>query len=164
MPVRKLSSISDYIGLSTDIKPPAEYGATFFETDTQKQFVLNAQNEWALQGGVPVSGEGNTILQFGDSPSIDAFGRMRVADPNTLFDSKMLWDKQPLIWDEEITNGSGNATSTHSVTDSRVRMHVEAGDTIIRQTFMRFNYQPGKSQQAMFTGVIGVDLASISAG
>jgi hypothetical protein len=81
----------------------------------------------------------------------DAFSRLRVSEPLTLFDSKHLHDKLPLLYDEEITNNSTNATSVHSATDARVRMHVEAGDTIKRQSYSRMNYQPGKSQLAMFT-------------
>ena len=86
--------------------------------------------------------------------SADAFGRLRVSNPVTLFDSKHLHDKLPLVYDEAITNSSGNATSTHSTTDASVRMHVEGNDDITRQTFARFNYQPGKSQLAFFTFVL----------
>lgn len=79
-----------------------------------------------------------------------------MAEPFTIFDSKQLHDKQPLLWDEEITDTSGNATSIHSVVDAATTMHVEAGDSVVRQTFQRFNYQPGKSQLVMFTLVLGV--------
>lgn len=85
-------------------------------------------------------------------PAADAFGRLRVANPTTLFDSKMLFDKNPLFWDETITDNSGNATSTHDTSDASVSMYVEATDTIIRQTKQRFNYQPGKSQLVVCTG------------
>ena len=85
---------------------------------------------------------------------IDAFGRIRVSNPETIFDSKLLWDKKPLFWSEAITNGSGNATSTHSTAIPGVTMHVEAGDTIIRQTKTHWIYQAGKSQRGLFTGVL----------
>ena len=81
----------------------------------------------------------------------DAFGRITVAQPQTLFDSKLLHDKMPLFWDEQITNTSGNATSTHSTTNSSVTMHVETGDVIIRQTKTHWNYQPGKAQECYYT-------------
>ena len=84
--------------------------------------------------------------------SLDAFARQRVSQPVTLFDSKLLYDKSPLFWDESITNGSGNATSTWG--NSSVTMHVEAGDTIIRQSKQWMNYQPGKSQLISMTGVL----------
>lgn len=85
---------------------------------------------------------------------VDAFGRIKVASPESLSDSKQLHDKLPLFWDEKITNGSGNATSTHSQVDASVLMHVEAGDTIIRQQKTHNNYQPYKAQEGAFTGVL----------
>ena len=84
----------------------------------------------------------------------DAFGRLRVSEPVLLFDSKLLYDKNVLFWDEVITDNSGNATSTHSTDDASVSMTVEATDSVVRQTKQRFNYQPGKSQQIMLTGLL----------
>lgn len=93
-------------------------------------------------------------VAFGDSPSIDAFGRLRVSNPETLLDSKQLRDKQPLIWDEE-TN-SVTAISTHVATNAATVMAVSSSsDFVIRQTRMRMNYQPGKSQQILMTFVLG---------
>ena len=37
-----------------------------------------------------------------NSPSVDAFGRFRVSAPDTLFDSKQIFDNQPLFWDESL--------------------------------------------------------------
>lgn len=88
-------------------------------------------------------------------PAFDAFGRIRVSTPLTIFDSKLLYNKNTLSWDENITNNSGNATSTHSSGNACVNMYVEFDDRIIRQTYQRFNYQPGKSQLFFFTGVLG---------
>jgi hypothetical protein len=91
-----------------------------------------------------------SIQEYGDTPAIDAFGRLRVSDPFTIFDSKQLHDKQPIFWDEEL---GGSATSTHVSADSNVEMTVtaNAADYVIRQTKQRFNYQPGKSQLSFFT-------------
>lgn len=96
-------------------------------------------------GNFPVA-----VQEYGDTSTIDAFDRLRVSNPYTIFDSKQLHDKQPLFWDESI---GGAATSTHSGTDARVRMTVtaSASDFVIRQTRQRFNYQPGKSQLIFFT-------------
>ena len=92
-------------------------------------------------------------IQFDDSPSIDAFGRARVSTPTTLFDSKQLYDKVPLFWDEEI---NGTATSSHSTANAATTISVSANeDYAIRQTKMRFNYVPGKSQQILMTFVLG---------
>jgi len=101
-----------------------------------------------------------SVQEYGDTPAIDAFDRLRISEPFTIFDSKQLHDKQPLFWDEET---GGSATSTHSSIDANVAMTVtaSASDYVIRQTKQRFNYQPGKSQLIFFTfqspQVSGVD-------
>jgi hypothetical protein len=115
--------------------------------------VITGENPQGEFQNVQVSDNGNfkvNIAEFGDTPSIDAFGRLRVAEPFTLFDSKQLHDKQPLFWDEEI---GGVGTSTHNPINASVEMAVTASssDYVIRQTKQRFNYQPGKSQLAFLT-------------
>jgi len=90
------------------------------------------------------------VNEYGDTPAIDAFDRLRISEPYTLFDSKQLHDKQPLFWSE--TSG-GNATSVHLSADACVRMTVSANsaDYVIRQTKQRFNYQPGKGMLIFMT-------------
>lgn len=91
-----------------------------------------------------------SVQEYGDTPAIDAFDRLRTSEPFTLFDSKQLHDKQPLFWDESI---GGSATSVHSTINAEVKMSVttSASDFVIRQTKQRFNYQPGKSQLIFMT-------------
>ena len=91
-----------------------------------------------------------TQIKLADSPLGDAFGRVRVSEPQTTFDSQLQYDKQPLLWDEKIV---GTASSTHLPNESSVRMEVGSttGDRIIRQTREYFRYQPGKSHLIMMT-------------
>ncbi len=124
--------------------------------------LAKSQNSIAQIQGVTDDGEviaigattgGNlrvSIQEYGDTPAVDSFARLRISPPFTIFDSKQLHDKQPLFFDE--TTG-GSATSTHSSTNARVEMVVtaSASDYVIRQTKQRFNYQPGKSQLIFFT-------------
>jgi hypothetical protein len=89
-----------------------------------------------------------------NGPGGDAFGRHRMSEPETLFDSKLLYGKSLGTYWSERLNGGG--TSTHSTTHSCVDMTVAAdGDYAIRQTKQRINYQPGKSQLFLMTGIIG---------
>jgi hypothetical protein len=90
------------------------------------------------------------LQEYGDTPAIDAFDRLRISEPYTIFDSKQLHDKQPLFWDEEV---GGSATSVHVPADSCTAMTVtaNASDYVIRQTKQKFNYQPGKSQLILAT-------------
>lgn len=96
-----------------------------------------------------------SFVSADDSPSLDAFGRWRVSNPSTLFDSKQISDNAPLIFDDQQVSGSGT-TSTHSTATASTTMGVAASTAgrRIRQTFMRFNYQPGKSLELLLTGVL----------
>ncbi|MFY7728969.1 MAG: hypothetical protein ACOVRN_05590 [Flavobacterium sp.] len=90
-------------------------------------------------------------LPFGDNGSLDAFGKLRVTTPRTLLDSKFITGKASYIFDEVL---SGAATSTFVHGDSLVQLSTtNINDFAIRQTYTHFNYQPGKSIQAIFTGL-----------
>lgn len=90
------------------------------------------------------------IDEYGDTQSIDAFDRLRVSTPYTLYDSKQLHDKQGIFFDESL---GGSATAVHSSVNAATTMTVTASssDFAIRQTKQRLNYQPGKGQMALFT-------------
>lgn len=104
-------------------------------------------------GDVGVTNKGQfkvSIEEYGDTPAIDAFDRLRVSNPYTIFDSKLLHDNQPLFWNQEI---GGSATSTHNSSNSCNELVVtaSASDYVIDQTKQRFNYQPGKGQLILMT-------------
>lgn len=84
--------------------------------------------------------------------NIDAFGRLRVGEPFTITDYKLIHDKAPLFWDETVP---ANTTSTYNTNQSSVTLAVTGAGTVIRQTKQRFNYQPGKSMLIYLTGVLG---------
>ena len=85
---------------------------------------------------------GQIIRQGPDSGAIDAFGRQRVSEPFTLFDSVLRHGKNAELWNETISGG----TSEHLINESSVRMTVTAsGHSILRRTRKRFPYQPGKA-------------------
>ena len=89
-------------------------------------------------------------LPFGDNGAIDAFGKLRVSEPRTLLDSKFITGKSPYMYDEAL---SGTASSTFINGDSLIMLSTtNVNDFAIRQTYTHFNYQPGKSIQAIFTG------------
>lgn len=94
-------------------------------------------------------------IKHQDSGDVDAFARLRVSNPSTIFDSKQIFDNQPLFWDEELESGAG-ITSAHSsdTASTVITSTLNTAGVFTRQTFMRFNYQPGKSQQVMMTGIL----------
>ena len=88
-------------------------------------------------------------MALGDSPSIDAFDRLRVSNPVTVFDSILKYSKGDNLWYEDITGG---ATSVHQFDEASVLMTVStSGDKAIRQSREYFRYQPGKSQFILMT-------------
>ncbi len=101
------------------------------------------------------SGSGIKHTVAFDTPNKDSFERLRVSNPRTIFDSKQIYDNQPLIWDDQEVSGSGT-NSTHSVNTATTTLSVSASTAgkRVRRTFRRFNYQPGKSQQIIMSGRI----------
>jgi hypothetical protein len=92
-----------------------------------------------------------------------AFGRLLIASPTTLFDSKQTVNNQPLFWDDQLISGAGGA-STYNANQSSTTLSTTAATAMVRarQTFQRFNYQPGKSQKWLMTGIIGTPAAGIT--
>jgi len=86
-------------------------------------------------------------------PSLDAFGRLRVSNPQTIFDSKLVYDAQPLYWAE--AQAGGAAAGVWNGANARVRLTATTGQTSKRQTRRYFNYQPGKSQLIFQTFCMG---------
>lgn len=89
-----------------------------------------------------------------NNASGDAFGRLRVSAPFTLFDSQHQYDTQPLLWDTKL---AGSGAETHLPNESAVDLSVTtaSGDSVIRQTKEYIRYQPGKSQLILCTCVFG---------
>ena len=83
----------------------------------------------------------------------DAFGRLRVSNPLTLFDSSHRYADNNL-WANSIT---GTAAATFNANEGLVDLTVgsASGDQIIRETIKVFSYQPGKSLLVMNTFVFG---------
>lgn len=84
------------------------------------------------------------LLSVGaDSGAVDAFGRARVSEPFTLFDSALRYDKGSEKWNEII---AASGASVHLPNESSVAMTVTAsGDSVLRRTKRNFPYLPGKS-------------------
>lgn len=108
---------------------------------------------------------GNLITTPGlaNAFSLDAFYRQRVSNPQTIFDSKQVADSQPLFWDDQQTSGAGTSSTynTNKASTTIAVGNLTAG-TRVRQTFRRFNYQPGKSQLFLETGTWGASATGIT--
>lgn len=89
------------------------------------------------------------LLKVGpDSGRVDAFGRARISQPFTLFDSTLRYSKRTDLWFEKAT---GSATFTYSAHESAIDLGIgtASGNVALRRTKRRFPYQPGKSLMVM---------------
>jgi hypothetical protein len=85
-----------------------------------------------------------TVIGGGDgSTAYDAFGRLRVSNPLTIFDSKNILSKNNLF-DESLT-GSGTVSYTSNKSTVNLNVTTASGDKVIRQSKRVMSYQPGKS-------------------
>ena len=101
-----------------------------------------------------------TRILAADSPSIDAFGKWRVSNPTTLFDSKQVVDSGSFYFDIK-TVGSATVTWNSGSAQSTFRVTQTSGSRAIKQTKRIFVYQPGKSQQLICTGKFGIGVDGI---
>lgn len=99
--------------------------------------------------------------RLADTAALDAFSRLRISPPLTLFDSTLQYDKSPLLWDEWVVGGGAG---THDPNNSAVILSTGAGTATHgcwRQTREYIRYQPGKSQLVLMTGVMGAIKANV---
>lgn len=107
--------------------------------------VLNNNSIVSNTNPLPVTSVVNVYNTAGNlDTKTDAFGRLRVAEPHTLFDSSFLYGDDSRNWNSNIT-GSGTATHVANLTQISMTVTGNAGDKVIRETKKVFKYQPGKS-------------------
>lgn len=85
-----------------------------------------------------------TEILFADSPAFDAFGRLRVSQPISLFDGMAEYSDDPAFW-ESLTSGG---TVAHVPNQCAVRLSTAgatAGNYAYRATRSYLRYQPGRS-------------------
>jgi len=85
---------------------------------------------------------GSTASVFTSPTAGDAFGRLRVSDAFTLFDSQHRYFEN-VSWSNALT---GTGTTQYKIDESSVELKAPAGvGTVKRQSRLVFPYQPGKS-------------------
>jgi hypothetical protein len=122
---------------------------------------VKASNTFPISGSVtvlnPVTSVNvlNPVTQFTTLPQptqLDAFGRLRISSPMTLFDSSHRYR------DNNLWNSLTAVGGTHSFNQNQglIQMAVNSlsGSSVIRETTKVFSYQPGKSLLVMNTFVM----------
>ena len=104
---------------------------------------------------------GSLNIGFGDFIGTkDVFARLRVSSPFSLFDGQQRFDKQPLVFVEDVANGG---SSTHLPNESSTRMDVTTttNSRVTRQSRAYIPYEPGRTQYVVITGAFGSATANL---
>jgi hypothetical protein len=91
-------------------------------------------------------------IKFARTPNFDAFGRLRVSEPFTLFDSIHRFADNGLWSTSTATGGAATFNSAQGLVDLAVT--AASGSQVIRETTKVFSYQPGKSLLVLSTFVM----------
>lgn len=106
--------------------------------------------------------EGPALLydSSGNPVLLDAFQRLRISDPVTLFDNVQSYGDSALFWENQAT---GTGAISNLLNSSAVLMTTGgalSGAKLVRQTRLNYLYQPGKSHLVAMTFVFGVAVAN----
>lgn len=94
----------------------------------------------------------NNEIRYSDSPNLDAFGRLRISNPESIFASTHIFDSGYTYYDTFLSGG----TVTFNQSKSEMQFNVTAnGNRVLREQHGYNYYQPGKSQLIFLTGVFG---------
>lgn len=131
------------------IQGPTDYQHPFPNyqlNDLHQAMDYNSAGQPIIRVSSGSTGTGNTVVN-GNAGS-DAFGRTRVSNPTTLFDSQNRYIPGELF----ATATSGSGSLTYNANGSNFSMTVSGnGDEVIRQCRTVQLYQPGKSLQVLNT-------------
>lgn len=96
-----------------------------------------------------IDNNASVIISGFGGQTADAFGRLRVSEPYTLFDTNArYYDHQQF---SSAINGTGNVTYVQAQSSFQLSVGSSSGDSVIRETMKVFPYQPGKSQLTLLT-------------
>ena len=116
----------------------------------------------ANQGTSPwvVSGTTTSTVSSFPTTSTDAFGRLRVSQPYTMFDSQHRYADNNLWATSTATGGTAVFNPAQGLMDLSVT--TASGSQVLRETVRTFAYQPGKSLQVMTTFVMSPPKTGLS--
>lgn len=103
----------------------------------------------------------NGRVSIQDGSNLDAFSRLRISSPETLFSSLADYSYNRTVYE---TGGTGAGSSgTYDSTLRMTLLQVGAGTgTSFIQSFEYVPYQPGKSQLIFITGLLGSGVANVT--
>lgn len=138
-------------------KPEQEYNRAYFDNlvNILRLYFNQLDN---LLGQIVATTDSPVPVSIGGT-NVDAFNRLRVSNPLTLFDSSHRFTDNNL-WVNSIT---GTASATFNAAQGLVDLTVGTanGDQLVRETTKVFAYQPGKSLLIMSTFVMNAAKATL---
>lgn len=103
-----------------------------------------------------------TKIALADSHDVDAFGRVRVSAPTSIFNHQNLYGLDTDIY-ETVKSGAGTSvTYLPNENSNTLAIGTVNGEYTIRQTYRYFPYTPGKSQLIVMTGVYGTGVTNVT--
>ena len=105
--------------------------------------------------------DGSAIQLMGIADSwTDAFGRLRVSNPFTLFESSFTYDIQPILY-EKVETTSGTVTHNATARAATLTAAGTNGSLAALQSRQYIPYEKGKSQLVKITFELGVAVANV---
>ena len=123
--------------------------------DTQ---AFRAQDTTLFEVPLIATRDGNVVDEINRFPvaaNPDAFGRSRVSNPLTLFDSSHRY-RDNNLWDESVVGASSTVGFVTAQGLVDITVGTANSDSVIRETTKTFSYQPGKSLLVLNTFVPAV--------
>jgi hypothetical protein len=119
--------------------------------------VVQGSSPWTVSGNVGITGtasvvladDANVVISGFSGATSDAFGRLRVSEPYTLFDTNNRYYNHNQFSNAIV--GTGNVVYVANQSSFQLNVGTASGDSVIRETMKVFPYQPGKSQLSMNT-------------
>lgn len=116
----------------------------------------NEENLFNLHKAMDYNSLGQPILRVNNSSTTnistggyDAFGRLQVAQPQTLFESQHRYEQNRKFY--TVSTGSGSISYNANSSSVNMTVTTASGDKVIRETKRIFPYQPGKALEIFNT-------------
>lgn len=117
--------------------------------------ILNSGSFVSPSNPFPVTFSGNPVnIGYSDTAALDAFGRLRVSNPVTLFDCQLVYGLENMIFND-VSTGGGSVSANTNEACAVLSVGGTLNDKMVRQTKQYFRYQPGKSHLIFQTFVFG---------
>jgi len=113
--------------------------------------VTQGTSPWVVSGNInaTLNNDANVIISGFSGAVSDAFGRLRVSNPFTLFDTQLRYYDHGQFASN--VTGTGNVVYVQNQSSYQLNVGTASGDSVLRETLKPFPYQPGKSQLTLNT-------------